>query len=189
MLLDDDVCVGLLEELLSVDMPQVKGQVLHMMQQRMQRATVVVGKDHAIWDSGRVGRLVVADMLRAASEDKQKSADEIACAFIHQDGFEVPLVAGLNLLRHHVMRRSISGAGASFSQGFQEVLRGWHVDDPQEDAPEGICFVRAFHARMLAAQRYAEQHVGAAALPVSLVVHGGEVLLAELQCSTETRET
>ena len=180
--------MSLHEELLCVDMPQVKGQVLHILQQRMQRLPVIPGKDHSIWDSGRVGRMVVADMLRVASTDIHQSTDDSAYAFIRQDGFEDPLVTGVNILRHHVMRRSVSGSGRTFSQGFVQALRRWHVADAQDDDPEGSGFVRAFHSRMLAAQRFAETHAGTAALPVSLVVHACEALLEELQCSTEKHE-
>lgn len=181
-LLEDATCVSLLEELLDADMPQVQGQLLHMMQQRMQRLPTTEGESN-VWHTARVGHMVVASLLRVAGAEQEQSTDENSLAFIKQDGFEEPVVAALNLLRHHIMRRSVSGGSCKFSEGFLQALRRSHVEHADDVKPEGARFMRAFISRMQVAQRYAEQQVGAAVLPVSLVVHAAEMLLEELDSS------
>jgi hypothetical protein len=189
LLLEGTSCVSLIEDLLATDMPQVQGQLIHMLQQRMQMTPPSGSVSSGLWDTPRVGHMVMAGLLRVARAGcSEQSTDEGSFDFIKQEGFEEPLVAALNLLRYHVMRRSTSGAPSSFSQGFLQVLSSWRGEDADLFNSKGVCFVRAILSCMRQVQSYAELHVGAAVLPSCVVVHAAEMLLEELENSMKNRE-
>lgn len=172
--LGEVACIELLEELLDVDMPQVQAQLIDMLQRRMHRSDEM---HHGVWNSKRVGTLAMAGLLRVAEEQEQGSG-ECTFSFVEQVGFEEPLLAAVNLLRHHVIRRRVRGATNSFSEGFMEAIPrklsyGTHGQD--------IAFMSSILSHFHIVSRYAKEHMHSAVRPLIVLIYAAEALLEEMK--------